>query len=64
MKVHITNIYGQASTSVALIAQNMVANIAKSLGYYELGIYNYPDHTDSPSELSRRMDGINAAVSW
>lgn len=62
MRVHITNLYGQASTSVALIAQNMVAKIAKELGYYEIGIYSYPIHVDSPSELAKRLDGMLAAV--
>ncbi|EHJ57473.1 hypothetical protein HMPREF9318_01132 [Streptococcus urinalis FB127-CNA-2] len=63
MKVHITNLYGQAATSVALIAQNMVAEIAKNLGYREIGIYSYPVHTDTDAELSKRVDGMLAAVS-
>lgn len=62
MKVHVTNLYGQAASSVALIAQNMVSRIAKELGFYEIGIYSYPVHTDSESELSKRIDGMNAAV--
>lgn len=63
MKVHITNIYGQSSESTALIAQNMVQNIASELGFKEIGIYNYPIYTDSKSELDKRIDGMLASVS-
>ncbi|HFI0274222.1 sugar transferase [Streptococcus suis] len=62
MKIHITNLYGQSSRSVALIAQNMVTEIARDLDFREIGIYTYPVHTDSSGELSKRIDGMMAAV--
>ena len=64
MKVHITNLYGQSQASVAQIAQNLSASVAKGLGFYEIGIYSYPVDTDSDSELSKRIDGMIAAVGW
>ncbi|MBF0775479.1 nucleotide sugar synthetase-like protein [Streptococcus azizii] len=60
MRVYITNINGLAGT--AAMAQNMVTDIAHSLGYRELGIYCYQMAADSPSELSKRLDGIVAGL--
>lgn len=62
MKIHITNLYGQSSRSTALIAQNMVTDVATTMGFKEIGIYSYPVHTDSPNELKKRIDGMFAAV--
>lgn len=62
MKVHITNLYGQASISVALMAQNMVADIAKSLDIKEIGIYSFDASNESVGSLAVRFDGMNAAV--
>lgn len=62
MKIHITNLYGQSSRSTALIAQNMVTDVATTMGFKEIGIYSYPVHTDSPNELNKRIDGMFAAV--
>lgn len=65
MKVHITNLYGQSSTSVAMKAQNRAARAAKeNLNYNELGIYCYEVDSDSPEMLSSRLDGIIASVSY
>lgn len=60
MRVYITNINGIAGT--ASFAQNMVTDIAQSLGYRELGIYCYQMASDSPSELNKRLDGIVAGL--
>ncbi|MBM7643478.1 sugar transferase [Streptococcus loxodontisalivarius] len=60
MRVYITNINGLAGT--AQFAQNMVTDIAVELGYRELGIYRYDMNYDSPSELSKRIDGIVAGL--
>lgn len=62
MRVYITNINGQAASSTAQLCQNMVTDIAVSLGYRELGIYAYNMKSDSPSELSKRIDGIIASI--
>lgn len=62
MRVYVTNLNGQSPSSTAQIAQNMVVDIATSLGYRELGIYNYPIHSDTPLEMSKRMDGIIAGL--
>ncbi|MEE3765656.1 nucleotide sugar synthetase-like protein [Streptococcus agalactiae] len=58
MRTYITNLNGHSITSTAQIAQNMVTDIAVSLGFRELGIHSYPIGTDSPEEMSKRLDGI------
>ncbi|HFU4060563.1 TPA: sugar transferase [Streptococcus suis] len=63
MRVYITNLNGHAASSTAQIGQNMVTDIAVSLGYREMGIYSYDMSVDNPAELSRRMDGIIAGLS-
>lgn len=63
MKIHITNLYGMAADSTVILAQNAVTEIARQLGYREMGIYYYNVSTDSPSELNKRMDGIMSSVS-
>ncbi|HFU4518220.1 TPA: hypothetical protein ACGPA4_001148 [Streptococcus suis] len=62
MKVHITNLYGQSPYSVALMAQNMVADIAKKLDIKEIGIYSFNADNESIENLAIRFDGMNAAV--
>lgn len=63
MKIHITNLYGQSPYSVALMAQNMVTEISKSLGFKEIGIYSFNADNQSLRDLSIRFDGMNAAIS-
>ena len=64
MKIHFTNLFGQSSQSVALMAQNDIMNVVRELGVNELGIYFY-DHSNEPaSELNSRMDGILAGVAF
>lgn len=58
----ITNLYGLASQSTALIAQNMVTKYVEQLGAKELGIYRYDVSSDTPEMLRTRLDGIFAAV--
>ena len=64
MKVHFTNLFGQASTSVALMAQNNVMKIVRDFGVNELGIYFYDASHEPWEELNSRMDGIVAGVSY
>ena len=64
MQVHITNLYGQSSTSTALKAQNRIAAFARELNYKELGIYYYDVKSDSPKMLTSRLDGIIASVGY
>lgn len=63
MRVHITNIYGFSPTSVALMAQNMVTDIAKQMGFNELSIYIYNIEADE-NLLNTRLDGIIASVGF
>lgn len=49
--------------STAMISQNMTTEIGKTLGFNELGIYNYPTSVDTAEEMSKRIDGIIASVS-
>ena len=60
----ITNLYGLSHESTALIAQNMVEEIAETLGFKELGIYRYDVSTDSPEMLRTRLDGVFASVQF
>ncbi|AHY15296.1 sugar transferase [Streptococcus iniae] len=62
MRVYVTNLNGQALSSTAQLGQNMVTDIAVSLGYRELGVYSYPMDSDTEMELSKRLDGIIAGV--
>lgn len=65
MKIHVTNLYGQSPLSVALMSQNMVADIAKSMGsnFREIGVYAYNANDEPQEQLMSRIDGMNAAVS-
>lgn len=64
MNIHITNIYGQSFTSTALKAQNRVADVARTLGYKELGIYSYDMNSDTQETLYSRIDGVIASVGY
>lgn len=64
MKIHFTNLFGQSSRSVALMAQNDIMKIVRELGVNELGIYFYDQTDESWGELNSRMDGILAGVSF
>ncbi|HFU4001687.1 TPA: nucleotide sugar synthetase [Streptococcus suis] len=62
MRIYITNLNGHAAFSTAQICQNMVTDIATTLGYRELGIHAYQMDADTPEELSKRLDGVVAGL--
>ena len=64
MKIHFTNLFGQASNSVALMAQNDIMKITRGLGVNELGIYFYGQSNESLGKLNSRMDGILVGISF
>ena len=64
MKIHFTNLFGQASNSVALMSQSDIMKITRGLGVNELGIYFYGHSNESLGELNSRMDGILAGISF
>ena len=59
-RVHITSLYGLGG--IAGVAQKRAVEAAKQLGFNELAIFKYDDLADSPSELSKRIDGIIAGL--
>lgn len=63
MKKYITNLYGQSENSTAMLAQNMVTQIAKEEGFEEIYIKAYPVQNDTIPEKIKRIDGILSAVS-
>lgn len=63
MKKYITNLYGQSPQSTAMAAQNMITNIAKTMGYKEISIEAYPVREDTQEEKLKRIEGILAPVS-
>lgn len=60
MTIHITRTYNAFGTPG--IAQGKVADIAKELGFREMGIFKYPVETDSDEGLRTRLDGILASL--
>lgn len=61
MKLFITCINGMGGT--ASYAQEMVAGIARQLGFRDISIYCYDSSRESPASLSSRYDGIIAGIS-
>lgn len=64
MRVYITNLNGHAASSTAQFCQNMVTDVAQSLGYREMAIHAYRMDADTPEELSKRLDGIVAGLRY
>lgn len=63
MKKYITNLYGQSPQSTAMAAQNMITDIAETIGYKEISIEAYPVREDTQEEKLKRIEGILAPVS-
>lgn len=64
MKMHITNSYHYHGNSDISLLQQQFATAGRELGFFEMGIYCYPVATDTPGELSRRLDGIIASLEY
>lgn len=62
MKVHITNLYNFNPGDELVKKQHRIAEAGLSLGFREMGIFSFPVESDTPSELSKRLDGIIAAL--
>ena len=62
MKIHITNLYNFNPNDELVATQHRFADAGRELGFHEMGIFSYPVETDTPSELSKRLDGIIAAL--
>jgi len=62
MKVHITNLYNFKSDDPLVQKQHNFTSIARSLGFLEMGLFSYPVETDTANELSKRLDGVIAAL--
>lgn len=62
MKIHITNLYNFNQNDMLVKRQHRVAEAGLSLGYREMGVFSFPVETDSAGELSKRLDGIIAAL--
>lgn len=63
MNIHITNIHNMARESTAQIAQNMVADIAVSMGFKEMGVYSYNISGEDSVCRRYRFDGMIASLS-
>ena len=64
MKTHITNLYGFIKDKEVANRQRKFAQTAHDTGIYELGLYVYDVSSDTDSELSKRLDGIIAAIEY
>ena len=64
MKIHITNVYNFNIDDNNVKKQHAFANAARSLGFLEMGIFNYPVDTDTERELSTRLDGVIAGLEY
>lgn len=62
MKIHITNLYNFNRNDMLVKKQHRIAEAGIALGYREMGIFSFPVETDTPQELSKRLDGVIAAL--
>lgn len=62
MKIHITNLYNFKDNDELVKIQHQYAKAGRELDFYEMGIFAYPVESDSRNELSKRLDGIIAAL--
>lgn len=64
MKMHITNLYNFIDNNNLIDRQKKIANTARFLGFHELGIPVYNTSKDTDNEMSKRQDGIIAAIEY
>lgn len=62
MKIHISNLYNFNQNDALVKKQHRIAEAGLALGYREMGIFSFPVETDTPQELSKRLDGVIAAL--
>lgn len=62
MKKYISNLYGHDRSSTAMMAQKMVSDIAKKVGYSEVAINAYAVSEDTEEEKVKRIEGMLASV--
>lgn len=61
VKIHISNIHN-AALSDRVKLQHKLAEAGHALGMYELGIFSYPVDSDTPEQLSTRLDGLVSSL--
>lgn len=61
-KIHITNVYGMVANPDVSKKQNRIAMVGKKLGFYEIGIYNYPSSMEKSNLMEKRIAGILSSV--
>ena len=62
MKIHITNLYNFNPGDALVKKQHRIAEAGFTMDYREMGIFSFPVETDTGAELSKRIDGIIAAL--
>lgn len=60
MKIHITNVYNMQKA--AMLSQHKTTEIAKKMGFLEMGLFCYSTDADNDVELGKRLDGVLASV--
>lgn len=58
MKVHITNTYASPIIGTVFIAQSLIVNTGKEMGFSEIGVPKYTIKKDAPEELDQLLDGM------
>lgn len=62
MKKYITNLYGHSVQSTAMLAQQMIYNQARELGYEEIAVRGHDINQDSSDERLKRIEGMLSGV--